>query len=432
MRRWPRSSAGGSGRRPRGPRPSRRRSAPLRGYMPNSLAGPVEITSTQRSREIRPPTTPPSCSRSTRSSTPGRPLGIFRKSPRPSSFWPWKSNGQWSVETTWRSSLRRPAQSCSQCGSFGRSGGEQTNLDPSNPLPRSSRLRNRYCGQVSAKAWAPRSRASRTASSASRRRQVDDVDRHAGRLGQPDHAVGRLALEDRVARDAVVVGVGLALGDELGGDDVDGRPVLGVHHDQAAVLRGLLHRPEDRGVVAVEHARVGGEQLEVGDALGDQLVHLGEGVVGDVAHDHVEAVVDDGVALGLGVPRVEAGAQALALRLDREVDDARRPAERRRARPRLERVLGERAAERQLHVGVDVDRARDDVLARRVDGLVGRRPARRQARPDLRDRLAVHEDVRLVRAVGRHDRAVGDQGAHAASSRWTGLDRPMWTAWRSS
>ena len=118
--------------------------------------------------------------------------------------------------------------------------------------------------------------------------------------------------------------------------------------------------------------------MKSGIALGDQLVHLGERVVGDVAHDHVEAVVDDGVALGLGVPRVEAGAQALALRLDREVHDARRPAERRRARPGLERVLGERAAERQLHVRVDVDRARDHVLARRVDGLVGGHPARRQ------------------------------------------------------
>jgi dihydropyrimidinase len=46
------------------------------------------------------------------------------------------------------------------------------------------------------------------------------------------------------------------------------------------------------------------------DALGDQLVHLGQGVVVDVAHDHVEAVVDDRVALGLRVPGVEAGAQA--------------------------------------------------------------------------------------------------------------------------
>ena len=96
----------------------------------------------------------------------------------------------------------------------------------------------------------------------------------------------------------------------VGRDDVDRHAVLRVHHDQPAVLRGLLHRPEDRAVVAVEDARVGGEQLEVRDALGDELVHLGERVVGDVAHDHVEAVVDDRVALGLRVPRVEALAQA--------------------------------------------------------------------------------------------------------------------------
>ena len=37
------------------------------------------------------------------------------------------------------------------------------------------------------------------------RREVDDVDRHAGGLGEADHAVRRLALEDRVAGDAVVV-----------------------------------------------------------------------------------------------------------------------------------------------------------------------------------------------------------------------------------
>ena len=44
-----------------------------------------------------------------------------------------------------------PVQS-SSWWSAGRSGGEQTNLAPSNPLPRSSSERNRYCGQVSAKA----------------------------------------------------------------------------------------------------------------------------------------------------------------------------------------------------------------------------------------------------------------------------------------
>ena len=183
-----------------------------------------------------------------------------------------------------------------------------------------------------------------------------------------------------LAGEAVADRIGRAGLDGLGRDDVDGHAVLGVHHDQAAVLGGLLHRPEDRPVVAVEDARVGGEELEVRDALRDQPVHLGERVVVDVAHDHVEAVVGDGVALGLGVPGVEAVAQRCPARLDREVDDPGRPAERRGPRPGLEGVLGERPAERQLHVGVDVDPARDDVLAARVDRLVGRRAASRPGR----------------------------------------------------
>ena len=67
-----------------------------------------------------------------------------------------------------------------------------------------------------------------------------------------------------------------------------------------------------------------------------------------------------------------------------------RAAEGRRPRARLEGVLGERAAERQLHVGVDVDAARDDVLAGRVDRLVGRhaggRPGPRRSRRSSRRR----------------------------------------------
>src|SRR5205814_9060649 len=127
----------------------------------------------------------------------------------------------------------------------------------------------------------------------------------------------------RLAGHAVVVGVGVAGRDLVGRDDVDGHPVFGVHHDQAAVPRRPLHGPEDRPVIAVEDTRVGGEQFEVGHALGDELIHLGERVVGYVAHDHVEAVVDDGVALGLGVPRVETLAKRLATGLDGEVDDRR-------------------------------------------------------------------------------------------------------------
>ena len=132
----------------------------------------------------------------------------------------------------------------------------------------------------------------------------------------------------------------------------------------------------------------------------------------DVAHDHVEAVVGDGVALGLGVPGIEPLAQRLALPLDREVDDRGRPAERGRARAGLECVLGERPAERQLHVGMDVDPARDDVAAGRVDGLVGGHTGRGEVGPDLRDGLAIDEDVSAVRPVGGDDRAVGDERAH--------------------
>ena len=64
--------------------------------------------------------------------------------------------------------------------------------------------------------------------------------------------------------------VGLAAGQRLRDEHVDGDAVLGVHHDQAADLGGLLHGPQDLAVVGVEDAGVGHEQLEAGDALVDQ------------------------------------------------------------------------------------------------------------------------------------------------------------------
>ena len=203
-----------------------------------------------------------------------------------------------------------------------------------------------------------------------------------------------------------------------GGDDVDGRPVLGVHHDQAAVLRGLLHRPEDRGVVAVEHARVGGEQLEVGDALGDQLVHLGQRVVVDVAHDHVEAVVDDRVALGLGVPRVEArraGSGPSTGRRSRRCDVVPPKAA---ARVPVSNVSlanvppngSSMCVWTSIAPGITYLPAAS-MVSSAVTPLAARpAPICAMVSPSTRT-SASH------RAVGRHDRAVGDQGAHGASSR---------------
>ena len=263
----------------------------------------------------------------------------------PISFWPWKSNGQWSVPTTCRSPLRRPIQR-SSWWSFGRSGGEQTNLAPSNPLPEVVQrevqvLRAGLAECHGAAIAGGHQRLERVA-----RGHVDEVDRHAGDLGQADHSVGRLALEAGIAREAVADRISDPCRDLVGRQDVDDRAVLGVHQDHAAVLPGLLHRPEDVVVGAQEDTRVRREELEVRDALCDQLVHLGQRRVVHVRHDHVEAVVDERVALGLRHPGVETRAQAPALRLHGEVDDRGRPTEGGRAAAGLEGVLGERATER--------------------------------------------------------------------------------------
>ena len=103
------------------------------------------------------------------------------------------------------------------------------------------------------------------------RREVDDVDRHAGRLGQADDAVRRLALEDRrSARAPWPIGSVVPAATVCAATTSMAIPFSACIMISPPFLRGLLHRPEDRPVVAVEDARVGGEQLEVGHALGDQ------------------------------------------------------------------------------------------------------------------------------------------------------------------
>ena len=98
-------------------------------------------------------------------------------------------------------------------------------------------------------------------------------------------------------------GIGLAAGERLGDEHVDGDAVLGVHHDHRPGLAGVLHRPQDLAVVGVEHAGVGHEQLEAGDALVvDEVRHRLQRLLVDAADDLVEAVVDGAVAVGLAVP----------------------------------------------------------------------------------------------------------------------------------
>jgi len=64
-------------------------------------------------------------------------------------------------------------------------------------------------------------------------------------------------------------------------------------------------------------------------------------------------------------------------------------------------------------VGVQVDQARKNVLACRIDNAVGRHCQRRANR---RDRFAVYEDISGVPIGGRDDGASFDQERHADCS----------------
>ena len=100
-------------------------------------------------------------------------------------------------------------------------------------------------------------------------------------------------------------------------------------------------------------------------------VHLGLHLIGQLRDDHVEAVVDHRLAVGLLHPRLERVVQRLAAVLDREVDDRRRPAEGGGDRARLEVVGRRRAAERHVEMRVAVDAAGNDVATGRVDDAIG-------------------------------------------------------------
>ena len=198
---------------------------------------------------------------------PGPPLGILVKSSLPSIFWSAKQNGQWSVETTCRWSCLRPSQSLGWC-SLGRSGGVKTYLAPSKFGPRQfvdgeQQVLRAGLGEGRHAAVA------RLAHLVERvfRREVHDVDRHAGDLRHGDGAVHGLGLGARRARERVIDGRGLSLGQRARDDHVDHAAVFGVHADQRAVLGGLRERLENGGVVHHQDVGIGHEQLEAGHAL---------------------------------------------------------------------------------------------------------------------------------------------------------------------
>ena len=168
--------------------------------------------------------------------------------------------------------------------------------------------------------------------------EMNDIHRRAGDLGHGNRSLNGLGFGDRGTCECVINGRCFSVSQRLLHDDVNDAAVLGVHADERAILRRLLQRLEDGGIIDHQHVGIGHEQLETGHALAHHVVHVFETRRAEVGDDHVQPVVDAGLALGLLPPGVERGAHLCTLRLDGEVDNGRRSADGRGARAGLKVV----------------------------------------------------------------------------------------------
>ncbi len=177
-----------------------------------------------------------------------------------------------------------------------------------------------------------------------------------------------------------------------------------MHANQRAILRRLPHRLEDRRVVDHQHVGVSHEQFEAGHALAHHVVHVFEACVAEVGHDHVQPVVDAGLALGLLPPRIERRAHLRPARLDGKIDNRRRPANCGRACPGLKIIGGVRPAERHVEMGMRIDAARQHQQSGSINNSFRR--ARRDPRTNFLDDRSVDQQIGLYRRVGIHDGSV--------------------------
>ena len=200
-----------------------------------SAPASVQQTSTHRSRLIRPSMTP-WYSRSIRCSTEPMPLGILAKLPMPHLLLVLHAEravvGRHGRDVAGADVL--PQLVLVTLGPRRAAASSRPTSRPRNPARRvfSSSDRYRYCGQVSPNTFCAGVAGLGDARERLLGRDVHDVERRAGQVGQHDRAVGGLLLGLPRPGDAVEVRVGLAALERLLHEHVDGRAVLGVHHDQ--------------------------------------------------------------------------------------------------------------------------------------------------------------------------------------------------------
>ena len=194
------------------------------------------------------------------------------------------------------------ASHTASCAALSRGGGLQHHMAPCTPgLSMSSAVSAMYCGQVSPKIFSALLLRLTQRLDRLDLRHVHDQQRRIDQARQRDRAVGRLGLGDACMGDGVELRRAMALLDQVMRQPLDHVVVLGMHHDQRAVLAGERQDVEHL-VVAHLHGVVGHVDLERGVAVADQRRQvLAQRLRRGIGDDQVEGVVDHG--LGRAPPR---------------------------------------------------------------------------------------------------------------------------------
>src|SRR5262245_12763785 len=211
-------------------------------------------------------------------------------------------------------------------------------------------------------------------------------------------------------------------GDQL----VEDAARLGVDQEHAAQALAAFQGVEDGAVIGLP--ALGGvdhELLEGRTAAADHRLHL-PAVTVPVGDGHVEGVVDAGLGFGPLHPGVVGVVERLLAEGDGEVDDGGDPAAGRRPGAGPPVVAGNRTAEGQLKVDVNVQPAGDDVLAGGVDDA-GPAGVGRQVGSHGGDPLAANGYVRAGGTIRTDDSAPSDDqiDGHVITQEERGTGEPM-------
>ena len=164
------------------------------------------------------------------------------------------------------------------------------------------------------------------------------------------------------------LGGGMTRRQGFGNQGFDHIAVLGVQHDQHAVVAGDPHGSEDVAIREAQAVVVGGEHLQRGDAHPGQGRDLRRDGVIQPGQVHVEGVVDGGF-FGFFVPGLHRFTQRGEIQGDK-IDHGGRPAKGRGFVTGVMVVRGDCAEHGQVEVRMRVHAAGEDEFAGGVDDFM--------------------------------------------------------------